>query len=102
MSLSRRQFLLSAGSEAARYAWALLLARIHEVLPLPCPSGWVRSLPTLEGIQSNQVKARRCRNLSGGFIRFLWPDLSAVADGSISPVQLSGAEPLLDFGASSA
>jgi hypothetical protein len=81
MSLSRRQFLLSAGSEAARYAWALLLARIHEVLPLPCPSGRVRSLPTLEGIQSNQVKARRCRNLSGGFIRFLWPDLSGVADG---------------------
>ena len=81
MSLSRRQFLLSAGSEAAGYAWALLLARIHEVLPLPCPRGRVRSLPTLEGIQSKKVKARRCRNLSGGFIRFLWLDLSGVADG---------------------
>ena len=45
MSLSRRQFLPSAGSEAAGYAWALLLARIHEVLPLPCPRGRVRSLP---------------------------------------------------------
>jgi hypothetical protein len=81
MSLSCRQFLLSAGREAVRYAWALLLARIHEVLPLPCSRGRVRPLPTLEGIQSKQVKARRFRDLSGGFIRFLWPDLSAVADG---------------------
>jgi hypothetical protein len=88
MSLSRRQFLLSAGSEAAHYAKAPLLARIHEVLPLPCPRGRVRSLPSPEGIQSKKVKARRCRNLSGGLIRFIWPDLSAVADGfgSFTPI----------------
>ncbi len=55
MSLSRRQFLLSAGSEAAHYAKAPLLARIHEVLPLPCPRGQVRSLPSPEGVQSTEL-----------------------------------------------
>jgi hypothetical protein len=43
-----------------------------------------RSLPTLEGIQSKKVKARRCRNLNGGFNRFLRPDWSAAGDGSES------------------
>jgi hypothetical protein len=71
MSLSRRQFLLSAGSEATHYAKAPLLARIHEVSPLPCPRGRVRSLPSPESIQSKKVEARRCRNLNGGFSRFL-------------------------------
>jgi len=32
-------------------------------------------------LQSEKVEARRCRNLNGGFNRFLWPDWSAAGDG---------------------
>jgi len=40
-------------------------------LGLPRAGRRARSLPSVVGIQSENVEAYRCRNLNGGFNRFL-------------------------------
>jgi hypothetical protein len=50
-------------------------------LPGVARGGRAWPMPCIPGIQSDKSEAQRRRNFNGGYIRLLWPDWSAVADG---------------------